>query len=82
MASSNNELEARLHFLQMLLESPGWAYFVQAAQQSAYMAKEAGRKAETAHQMGFHFGAALVAEQLLGWPQREIGSLKAALQQT
>lgn len=81
MGNSKEELEARLQVLQMLLESPGWAYFVQAAQQTAFMSKEAGRKAEVPHQMGFHFGAALTAEQLLAWPQREMGSLKATLQQ-
>lgn len=81
MESSKEKLEARLYALQTLLESPGWAYFVQAAQQTAFTSKEAGRKAEVPHQMGFHFGAALTAEQLLTWPQREMGSLKAALQQ-
>lgn len=83
MESSNvkGDLESRLYALQALLESPGWAYFVQAAQQAAFASKEAGRKAEHAHQMGFNFGAAMTAEQLLAWPQREIGSLRAALQQ-
>lgn len=78
---TKEELEGRLQALYRMLESPGWAYFVQAAQQTAFMSKEAGRKADTPHQMGFHFGAALTAEQLLAWPQREIVSLKAALQQ-
>jgi hypothetical protein len=81
MGNSKEELEARLYALQALMESPGWAYFTQVAQQAAFISKETGRKAETSHQMGFHFGAALTAEQLLTWPQREMGSLKATLQQ-
>lgn len=84
MESSNqlapDQIAERLQMLQVLLQSPGWAYFTYAMQQSIHMMKEAGKRAETPHQMGFSFGGAMATEQVLTWPMREAGLLRETLQ--
>lgn len=85
MESSNQlpekEMSERLQILQQLVQSPGWAYFTYTMQQSMQIMKDAGRKAEQPHQMGFNFGGAMAIEQALTWPAREIGVLRTSLQE-
>lgn len=74
-----NRAQERLYQLQGLVETPGWALFVATFGQVIQQAKDAGRKAEGAHQMGLHFGAAFAMEQALSWPAREAGMLRDLL---
>ena len=76
---SVDEAGARMQAIQSLVQQPGWALFVAAMQTTIAVAKDAGRRAESPHQMGFNFGAALAIEQALTWPMREVVAARELL---
>lgn len=75
------ELEERVQAVQGLLKSRAWATMRAAFAGAVASAKAAARKAETAHQMGLHLGAALALEDVLSWPERELSQVMPLLQE-
>lgn len=75
----SKQAEDRILALLALVRTPGWAAFVGMVQGVVQQAKNAIPRAEGAHQMGFHAGVALTAEQLVEWPTREVSLLQEML---